>query len=96
MIRNGTLTSYPQINRRIEPNFTVLLHNSLKNKIMIVLQQFSGSLLNVLLDKVNYECGLLEGQFVTGLKSKFHMQTPKCESKLFGNRIDSAVNFQRM
>ena len=96
MIRNGTLTSYPQINRRIEPNFTVLLHNSLKNKIMIVLQQFSGSLLNVLLDKVNYECGLLEGQFVTGLESKFHMPTPKYESKPFGNRTESAMNLQEM
>ena len=90
MIRNGTLTSYPQINRRIEPNF------SLENKIMIVLQQFSGSLLNVLLDKVNYECGLLEGQFVTGVESKFHIPTRKCESKPFGNRTESAMNSQEM
>ena len=64
MVRNGTLTSYPQINRLIEPNFRMLLHNEMK----ALYQQFSGSLLpNVLLDKLNYECGLLEGQFVTGL-----------------------------
>ena len=51
---------------------------------MKVLQQFPGNLLpNVLLGKVNYECGLLERQFVTGLESKFDIPTPKCESKLF-------------
>ena len=97
MLRNGTLTSYPQINRLIKPNFRMLLHSSPKNKIMKALhQQFSGSLLpNVLLDKVNYECGLLEGQFVTGLESKFHIPTP-CEPKPFGNRTESVMNFQEM
>ena len=64
MVRNGTLTSYPQINRLIEPNFRMLLHNEMK----ALHQQFSRSVLpNVLLDKLNYECGLLEGQFVTSL-----------------------------
>ena len=70
MLQNGTLTSCPQINLQL------LLHNSPKNKIKKVLQHFSGSLLpNILLDKVSYECGLLEGQFVTGLESKFHTPT---------------------
>ena len=59
-------------------------------------QQFSGSLLpNVLLDKLNYECGLLEGQFVTGLQPKLHIPTP-CESKPFGNRTETVMNFQEM
>ena len=62
---------------------------------MKVLQYFSGSLLpNVLLDKENYECGLLEGQFVPGLESTFHIPTPKLESKVFGNRTESVMNFQ--
>ena len=67
----------------------MLLHNSPQNKLMKVLQYFSGSLLpNVLLDKENYECGLLEGQFVTGLESKFHIPTPKLESKVWKqNRV---------
>ena len=97
MLRNGAITSYPQINRGIKPNFPLLLHNSSKNKIMKVLQQFPGILLyNVLLDTVNYKCGILEAQFVTGLESKFHIPTPKCESKLFGNRTESVMNFQEM
>ena len=55
---------------------------------MKLLQQFPGSLLHkVLLDRVNLkEFGLLEGQFVTSLESKFHTPTPRCESKLFGNK----------
>ena len=64
---------------------------------MKALQQSSGSLLpNVLLGKVNYECGLLEGQFVPCLESKFHIPTPKTEYKLFGNRTESGMNFQEM
>ena len=64
--------------------------------MMKVHQQFSGSLLhNVLLDKVNYKYDILEGQF-TDLESKFHLPTPKCESKLFGNRAESVINFQEM
>ena len=72
MLRNGAITSYPQINRGIKPNFPLLL------------------------DTVNYKCGILEAQFVTGLESKFHIPTPKCESKLFGNRTESVMNFQEM
>ena len=54
---------------------------------MKAIQQFLGGLPpNVLLDKVNYECGVLEGQFFSSLESKFHIRPPKCESKLFGNR----------
>ena len=64
---------------------------------MKVLQQFPGSLLhNVFLDKVSYECGLLGRQFDTSLESKFHIPTPKCESKLSGNRTESVMNFQEM
>ena len=60
---------------------------------MKALQQFPGSLLyNVLWDKVNYECDLLKGQFVTSVGSKFHILNPKCESKLFGNRTESVMN----
>ena len=44
MLRNGVLTSYPQINRWIKSNFTLLLDNSPKNKIMKVLQWFPGNL----------------------------------------------------
>ena len=45
---------------------------------MEALQQFSGRLLpNIILDKVNYVCALLEGQIVNGLESKFHIATPK-------------------
>ena len=61
MLKDGTLTSYLQINRWTEPNFTVLFNNSLKKRIMDALQQFSGRLLaDIPLDKVNYECALLE------------------------------------
>ena len=60
---------------------------------MKALQQFPGSLLyNVLWDKVNYECDLLKGPFVTSVGSKFHILNPKCESKLFGNRTESVMN----
>ena len=63
-----------------------------------MLQHLTGQSLlpNVLQDKVNFECSLLEGQFVTVLESKFHTPTPKYESKLLGNRTDSVMNFQEM
>ena len=64
---------------------------------MKLLQHFSESLLpNILLDKVNYESSLLEGQLVTSLESKFHIPTPKFESQLFGNRTEYVMNFQEM
>ena len=64
---------------------------------MKILQQLPGSpLADVLLEKVGYECGLQEGQFVTGFQSKFHRPTQKCESKLFGNRTESVMNLQEM
>ena len=49
-------------------------------------------LADVLLEKVHYECGLQEGQYLSGFELKFHIPTPKCESKLFGNRTESVMN----